>query len=119
MLNADILGPVNIVARNNISGHSECDHSNDLNTLTTSASDFDYDLVGAGHTIWSAEEAHAFLSNPEYDPNSSSGKFALKAGSPGEDAGVVIPNFNDEFVGAAPDVGAQERGRAALRFGTR
>jgi hypothetical protein len=33
------------------------------------------------------------------------------------DGGVRIPNFNDDFAGAAPDVGAFEVGRPPLKFG--
>jgi len=46
-----------------------------------------------------------------------SGLYALKAGTPGHDAGVRINNFNDNFQGAAPDVGAAEAGIAAMKFG--
>ena len=35
------------------------------------------------------------------------------------DAGQVIPNFNDDFVGKAPDLGAFEVGRPPLEFGRR
>lgn len=33
------------------------------------------------------------------------------------DAGAPLPNFNDGFTGAAPDLGAFERGRPPLEFG--
>lgn len=35
------------------------------------------------------------------------------------DAGVVIPGFNDDFSGKAPDLGAFELGRPPLKFGRR
>lgn len=35
------------------------------------------------------------------------------------DAGDVIPGFNDDYTGKAPDLGAFERGRPPLRFGRR
>jgi len=47
----------------------------------------------------------------------SGGQYALAAGTPGYDQGVRIPNFNDAFLGAAPDVGAAEAGAPAMRFG--
>ena len=37
--------------------------------------------------------------------------------NPAIDAGVRLPGFNDDFAGAAPDIGAFETGRAPLRFG--
>jgi hypothetical protein len=47
----------------------------------------------------------------------ATGMYALKAGTPGFDGGVRIPNFNDDFQGAAPDVGAHEAGAVAMKFG--
>jgi hypothetical protein len=41
----------------------------------------------------------------------------VQAKNPALDAGVRLPGFNDEFSGAAPDIGAFESGRPALRFG--
>jgi hypothetical protein len=37
--------------------------------------------------------------------------------NPAIDAGVRLPGFNDDFTGAAPDIGAFETGRPPLRFG--
>ena len=37
--------------------------------------------------------------------------------NPAIDAGVRLPGFNDEYRGAAPDIGAFENGLAPLRFG--
>jgi hypothetical protein len=37
--------------------------------------------------------------------------------NPAIDAGVRIPGFNDDFTGAAPDIGAFENGLPPLRFG--
>ena len=37
--------------------------------------------------------------------------------NPAIDAGVRLPGFNDDFTGAAPDIGAFEAGRPPLRFG--
>jgi hypothetical protein len=47
----------------------------------------------------------------------ANGAYALAAGTPGFDGAVRIPNFNDGFVGAAPDVGAAEAGAPAMKFG--
>jgi hypothetical protein len=41
----------------------------------------------------------------------------IQAHNPAIDKGVRIPNFNDDFTGAAPDIGAFETGRPPLRFG--
>jgi hypothetical protein len=47
----------------------------------------------------------------------ANGAYALAAGTPGYDSGIRIPNFNDDFLGAAPDVGAAEAGAPAMKFG--
>jgi hypothetical protein len=41
----------------------------------------------------------------------------VQAKNPALDAGERIPGFNDDFAGAAPDIGAFESGRPPLRFG--
>jgi hypothetical protein len=43
----------------------------------------------------------------------------LKAGSNAIDAGMPLPNINDGFVGAAPDLGLFEFGAPLLQFGPR
>jgi len=43
----------------------------------------------------------------------------LHAESPAVDAGVVIPTINDDFTGAAPDLGAYELGQAVPHYGPR
>jgi hypothetical protein len=45
--------------------------------------------------------------------------FTLHPRSRGIDAGVRLPNFNDGFAGAAPDLGARERGEPPFRYGPR
>ncbi|MGZ5061928.1 MAG: Ig-like domain repeat protein [Usitatibacter sp.] len=63
-----------------------------------------------------------FNATPTYAPGNgwrseSTGLYALAAGTAGFDQGVRIPNFNDDFVGAGPDVGAAEAGAPAMAFG--
>jgi hypothetical protein len=43
----------------------------------------------------------------------------LKAGCNAVDAGVALPNLNDGFAGAAPDLGAYELGQALPAYGRR
>jgi hypothetical protein len=45
--------------------------------------------------------------------------FALKAGAGAVDVGVPLPNINDNFGGAAPDLGAYEAGQAIPAYGPR
>lgn len=52
-----------------------------------------------------------------YDPDELD--FTLRRDSAAIDAGTVLPNVNDEHLGAAPDIGALERGADLPRYGPR
>ena len=43
----------------------------------------------------------------------------LKAGCAGVDSGAILPNINDGFAGAAPDLGAYEVGQPLPAYGPR
>jgi hypothetical protein len=43
----------------------------------------------------------------------------LAPGCPAVDAGVVLPNVNDGYLGAAPDLGAYEQGAPLPHYGPR
>ena len=45
--------------------------------------------------------------------------FQLKPTGKAVDAGIRIPNVNDDFTGKAPDLGAYEFGRPAPPYGPR
>lgn len=62
------------------------------------------------------EKNGIFGASPAYDKKGNF-DYPLKAGSPGVDAGVVIPNFTDAFAGAKPDMGACEQGGFSLNPG--
>lgn len=47
------------------------------------------------------------------------GMYQLVPSSPGYDRDARLPNFNDGFVGAGPDIGAHEAGTPAMVFGFR
>jgi hypothetical protein len=73
-------------------------------------------------TTAGSPETGAIVGKPTYaagngDNNADGGLYQLAAGSKGFDQGVRIPNFNDHFNGAAPDVGAAEAGDNAMKFG--
>ena len=53
------------------------------------------------------QELHGMNDLPGF-ADAASGDYALADSSPLIDAGLVIPGINDDFVGAAPDVGAIE-----------
>lgn len=128
----DVAGPMtNTVTRNNIfdvctgfvmvhfkspGGFSVSDGK------SSPTNDLDYDLCTGEIRAAEGNEKHAVKIKPVYAPGNGpisgrEGKYELAAGSPGVDAGLVIPNFNDGFTGKAPDMGAVEIGSAPMQFG--
>jgi hypothetical protein len=87
----------NTVSRNNIFQLWR-PHWPAINEAGGSGNDFDYDLSNAR-----LAERHGVSGGP----------------GAGIDRGVRIPNFNDNFSGRAPDIGAEENGAAPLVFGIR
>jgi hypothetical protein len=45
--------------------------------------------------------------------------FNLRKGSPAVDAGLVLPNINDNYQGEAPDMGALEKEAPPVHYGPR
>jgi hypothetical protein len=79
--------------------------------------DYDYDLLSGQVVAAGKQEPHGVVGVPVYATTRPAGDFSLAAGSPGFDAGVLLPSFNDGFQGRAPDMGACEAGAAPLEFG--
>jgi hypothetical protein len=71
----------------------------------------DYDIFAALKAP-AADKPHAVYEARDID-------FRLAPGSRAVDAGVRIPNVNDDHAGAAPDLGAYEVGRDAPVYGPR
>jgi len=82
--------------------------------------DFDYDLLPP-HGVYGvsplpkAWEAHAVVGRPSVRGEAIQ-DMRLALGSPGIDAGVVLPGLNDGFAGRGPDLGAFENGQAPALF---
>jgi len=107
----------NMFTRNNIL-HIANDRDNSIsNQNQNSTNDLDYDLFNGNINAYPGAEPNGIMGVPIYDLNNSDGEFALDPSSPGYDAGVVIPNFNDNYNGAAPDIGAYEAGSPPMEFG--
>lgn len=112
-------GPMtNVTSRNNIlqvTRQAIADRGHDP------LGDYDNDLFSAQITAGGNQEKHGLRGVPVYVPGyglkDGRGIFALAATSPGFDAGVVLPNFNDAFAGSGPDIGAQEAGSPPMEFG--
>jgi hypothetical protein len=73
-----------------------------INEAGGSGNDFDHDLYNGRLNAYRGAEKNGteFNGNPD-----------------GKDKGVRIANFNDHYVGRAPDIGAQENGAPPMRFG--
>ncbi len=132
----------NTVTRNNI---FDCPGRLTSSRQADIPCDFDYDLfTGSDRGI--AKERHGLRGNPafiksyalEFYPSSTTtkiqwGKVPVRQDNktvtltdpvttvpnPVIDSGVKLPNFNDDFAGKAPDLGAFELGRPPIRFGRR
>jgi len=83
---------------------------------------FDYDLCNNRVLAYEGAEPHRIEGVPVYAPGNgpasgSGGMYQLDRSSPGHDGGIVIPNFNDDYEGTAPDVGAHEAGSPRMEFG--
>jgi hypothetical protein len=107
----------NMFTRNNILHVSNDKYNSIFNQNQNSTNDFDYDLYNGNINAYRGAEPHGIKGVPIYDRNNGDGEFALGPYSPGYDAGVVIPNFNDYYNGAAPDIGAHEAGSPPMEFG--
>ncbi|MHC4657237.1 MAG: LamG domain-containing protein, partial [Planctomycetota bacterium] len=113
----------NMFTRNNILHISKDKYNSISNQNQNSTNDFDYDLYNGRLNVSGDQEAHGIRGVPTYVPSSgydrtsNRGIFELSSSSLGYDAGEVIPNFNDNFIGEAPDVGAHEAGTPPMEFG--
>ena len=98
----------NTISRNNIlrsAKRAVIDRKGDPRTSC------DYDLIdGSITTINPNLEKHAIFAVPQFDLADPVRHRGLIAGSPGQDGGaILIPNFNDNFKGKSPDMGAVEK----------
>lgn len=112
-------GPmVNVTSRNNILHVTRTAITNRKNDLL---GDHDYDLYTGRSALPVGQEQHGIKGTPIYAEDNGlrdgKGSFSLSSASPGYDAGVRLPNFNDQYTGKAPDIGAQEAGTPPLEFG--
>jgi len=111
-----------LYARNNV--WAGTDYALD-NYNTSQPTDLDYDDLwnggGAGLVSWdgidydtlaaftaaTSQEAHGLNVDPGF-ADAGGGDYTLNPASDLIDSGVVIPGINDDYVGAAPDIGAYE-----------
>jgi hypothetical protein len=111
----------NLISRNNIWNGN--DGSIGEGTTAVNQNDFDYDLMSHAPKAYSGAEPHGLIGIPNYQPgngdqNGGGGRYQLDPSSLGYHAGVVLPNFNDDF-GPNPDIGAQQSGGSQMEFGVK
>ena len=108
----------NLISRNNIFNNRSVGTSiNDKGDIEKS-NDFDYDLYSTSIVAVQGSESHGINATPAYSRFNKAGEYALSFTSKGYDAGVYIPNFNSDYTGDNPDMGAFEYGHPAMIFGT-
>jgi hypothetical protein len=80
-------------------------------------SSYDYDLFHGRIQASEGQEPHGIRGRPVFQSPPEPGVFSLAPSSPGRDQGVELPNFNDGYQGAGPDIGAHEAETPAMVFG--
>jgi hypothetical protein len=112
----------NTVSRNNIWHVWKPNWESIQQTPAGGGNDADFDLYNGAIKANAGAEAHGIKGTPIYErghgwQSGAGGRYQLAPSSPGYDKGVRIPNFNDDYRGAAPDIGAHEAGTSPMRFG--
>jgi hypothetical protein len=113
----------NTVSRNNI-WHIWKPHWASIDEAGGSGNDLDYDLFNGNVNAYRGAETNGIIGTPIYQPGNgwsseANGMYQLAPASPGFDRGAKLPNFNDGFLGAGPDMGAHETGSPAMKFGVK
>lgn len=114
----------NVISRNNIFLQYQARQAAFLERADSCTNDFDYDIYN-GKLVDSCnfefhEKNGIQLAENEliaFDTLKTAPKFTLSTDSKGIDAGQIIPNFNDDFLGNGPDMGAVERGKPPMPHG--
>lgn len=104
----------NIVSRNNLLWLRDEKGAAVFDGQKSPENDFDHDLLNGSVSAAPGSEAHGIVATPVLGAPLDvrrAWSMTLQPGSPGHDAGVPLPNFNEGFAGAAPDIGAFEAGR--------
>jgi hypothetical protein len=82
--------------------------------------DFDYDLYNGyldAHCASHPHQRHGIKALPIFAADNGPGEYALAPRTLGFDAGMILPNFNDNYHGNVPDMGAVEASSPPMEFG--
>ncbi len=88
-----------------------------------SDNDYDYDLYNKGYPSGnggnSIKGTPIYIKDANFNYDKMTADFSLNSNSLGYDAGVIIPNFTDDYEGNAPDMGAFEAGKPPMEYGVK
>jgi hypothetical protein len=97
----------NMMTRNNLIQTRSDQNWAILDYPLTASNDFDYDMYNGVVRAREGSEGRGIIATPVYE-RAPDGRLWLAPGTAGHDAALRLPNFNDAFVGAGPDMGAVE-----------
>lgn len=97
----------NITTRNNMLQMRKDKDWAIRDTQKTWSNDFDYDMHNGSTLYREGSQKNGIVGAPTYE-RAPDGRLWLVPGTLGYDAGERIPNFNDNYTGEAPDIGAVE-----------
>ncbi|MBK1857113.1 right-handed parallel beta-helix repeat-containing protein [Cerasicoccus arenae] len=104
----------NITSRNNILQMRKDKDWAIRDVQLTASGDYDYDLYNGRMMAREGSQTNGIVGAPVYE-RAPDGRLWLAPDSLGYDAGARIPNFNDDYTGKAPDIGAVERDSKAAK----
>jgi hypothetical protein len=108
----ELRGGYNALSRNNLFAGPSATADDVSDTSPQPVSSFDYDLLGRGGArVGPGNEKHAVRAKPTF-ADEATGDYRLTPNSQGVDVGIHIPGMNDQYDGAAPDMGAFETSAA-------
>ncbi len=106
-------GVWNVTTRNNLLHTRSPGDEAVRDPLSAPENRFDHDLYSGTITAAPGAEVHGIAGEPRYLPTVGDEPPELSPASPGRDSALRLPNFNDCYRDAGPDMGAIESGGAA------
>jgi hypothetical protein len=109
-----------VISRNNIFTNYKDGLDAFRDKTNSCTNDFDYDLYNGNLNARCASlphQSHGIKALPTFAADNGPGEYALAPRTPGFDAGIILPNFNDNYNGNGPDMGAFEANSPPMEFG--
>lgn len=109
-----------VISRNNIFTNYQDGLDAFRDKTNSCTNNFDYDLYSGNlnaHCVSHPHQSHGIKALPIFAVDNGPGEYTLAPGTPGFDAGMILPNFNDNYDGNGPDMGAFEANAPPMEFG--